>query len=249
MQLSTAQVNLFRDQGFLALPGFFSEEYVRRLLDRIEALCRQWQGDEARQLHMQQEPEVSAGAAEPSAVTIRKFAELARHDPLFLEHARHPNLLAVVSQLLGRPLSLYADQSLLKPPRHGSEKPEHQDNAYFRVEPADHVITCWMALDDADLENGCMHYYPGSHRQGLIAHRAIQGTPHLVPDGLRREDSVAAPVPAGGLILHHSETVHWSPANPSPRWRRAHVVHIVRSDAVLSARHPNSPALPVLLEA
>ena len=40
------------------------------------------------------------------------------------------------------PLGLYADQALMKPPEVGSEKPFHQDNAYFDVTPDDAVVTC-----------------------------------------------------------------------------------------------------------
>lgn len=247
MPLSPAQIASYWEDGFLAVPKLFPASHIASLRGRIEGLCADWQSDLARRMHMQQEPEVVGGAGVPNPATIRKFADLADLDPVFLEHARHPALLAVVAQLIGRPLSLYADQALLKPPLHGSEKPEHQDNAYFRVEPADHVITCWTALDDADPQNGCMHYYPGSHRSGNVPHRAIKGTPHLVPEGYQRSDSVAVPVPAGSLVLHHSQTVHWTPANCSAHWRRAYVVHLVRTDAQMNARHPNSPPLPELL--
>ena len=63
----------------------------------------------------------------------------------------------------------------------------------------------------------------------------------------RPTGSGSTPIGSGGCILHHSLTVHWSPANNSPRWRRAFVCHFVRSDATLGARHPNSSALPTVL--
>jgi phytanoyl-CoA hydroxylase len=241
--LDAGQVDFFRENGYLVIPQLFSQEYVAALRARIEELCADWESEAARQAGVMQEPGLR-GAESAGATTIRKFSALNRVEPLFEAHAHQGALLDVVEQLLGTPLSLYEDQALLKPPFHGSEKPEHQDNAYFRVEPADHVITCWTALDDADLENGCMHYYPGSHRLGLVDHRAIKGTPHLVPQGFDRAQSVPVPIDAGGCILHHSLTVHWSPANNSPRWRRAFVVHYVRSDAQMNARHPHSPPLP-----
>jgi phytanoyl-CoA hydroxylase len=244
MALTPNQIDFFRTNGYLPLPALFTPEHVGALKARLEALCEEWQSDEAARAGVQQEPGVARGeAAAPTALTVRKFAELARTEPLFRAHAEHPALLDILEQLLGLPLSLYADQALLKPPFHGSEKPEHQDNAYFRVVPADHVITCWTALDDADLENGCMHYYAGSHLEGPVSHRAIKGTPHLVPKKRDRALSTAVPIAAGGCILHHSQTIHWSPANGSPRWRRAMVTHYVRSDAEMTARHPNSPAL------
>src|SRR5262249_32926586 len=187
MRLNRGKIDFYQTNGYLPLPGLFPRDHVAALRDRIEALCAGWQSDAAKRAGVQQEPDgLDGSSAEPSAATIRKSADLERAEDHFAAHARHPALLDVVEQLLGRPLSLYADQALLKPPFHGSEKPEHQDNAYFRVDPADHVITCWTALDDADLENGCMHYYAGSHQNGLVPHRAIKGTPHLVPDGFDR---------------------------------------------------------------
>lgn len=243
MPLQPAQLDFYQTHGYLPLPNLFPAPHIRALAARLEELTAAWNTDTARHLGIQHEASVRRGEGEPSAATVRKFSDLAMQEHLFYVHARYPALLDVVEQLLGLPFRLYADQALLKPPHHGSEKPEHQDNAYFRVEPADHVITCWTALDDADLENGCMHYYAGSHRDGLLPHRAIPGTPHLVPEGFNRSQSVAVPMGAGGCILHHSQTVHWSPANRSGRWRRAFVCHYVRADAEMRARRPNSPPL------
>jgi ectoine hydroxylase-related dioxygenase (phytanoyl-CoA dioxygenase family) len=239
MRLEPDQIDFYWTNGYLPLPNLFPADHVQTLLARLEALCADWQGEEAQRMGIMQEPE----AAEKTPATVRKFAGMAEVDPLFLSHVCHPNLLDVVAQLLGTPLSLYADQALLKPPYHGSEKPEHQDNAYFKVAPADHLVTCWTALDDSDLANGCMHYYAGSHKGGVVAHRAIPNTPHLVPEGFDRTQSSAVPIRAGGCILHHSETVHWSPPNHSPRWRRAVVCHLVRSDATMGQRRPDSPPL------
>jgi phytanoyl-CoA hydroxylase len=193
---------------------------------------------------MQQEPAVLTGdAGEASSQTVRRFTDLAREDHSFYVHARSALLLDMVEQLLGLPLQLFEDEALLKPPLVGSETPEHQDNACFRVEPADHLITCWTALDDADPENGCLYYYPGSHLEGLLPHRSVAEVLRLEPERLDRAGSQAVPMPAGGCILHHPLTAHWSPANRSSRWRRAFVCRYVRADAVMGARQPNSPPL------
>lgn len=243
MPLTPAQLDQYWSHGFVVVPRLFSAEHLAALRVRLEELCREWQGAAARAVQVMQEPGLASAGAADTPSTIRKFSDLAREEPLFYRHARSPALLDVVEQLLGLPLVLYADQAMLKPPRHGSEKPEHQDNAHFLMSPAEHVITCWAALDDADLENGCLHYYPGSHLLGLARHRAVEGTPHLVLDPLDRAGSVPVPVHAGDCVLHHSLTVHWSPANASGRWRRAYICHYARADAHMGAREPNSPPL------
>ena len=45
-------------------------------------------------------------------------------------------------------------QALMKPPGTG-EKRWHQDQGYFRLRPSQ-VAAYWIALDDVDIENGCM---------------------------------------------------------------------------------------------
>ena len=243
-QLTQDQEASFRENGYLAVEGLFPGAHVRGLRNRIEELCQEWESDEARQVGVQHETEVSFGRRPPSADTVRKFSELARHEALFWRHATDPALLDFVEGLIGGPLLLYADQALLKPPGVGSAKPPHQDNAYFRVEPADAVLTAWTALDDATQENGCMRYFAGTHHDGLVEHTAIKGTPHLVPEGRRPEEATPTPVKSGGVIFHHAEVLHCSDDNTSNRWRRAFVCHYVREGARLNARHPNSPPLP-----
>jgi ectoine hydroxylase-related dioxygenase (phytanoyl-CoA dioxygenase family) len=139
---------------------------------------------------------------------------------------------------------LCVDQAFMKPPHFGSRKPYHQDNYYFQCSPADDTITCWLALDDADVANGCLHYITGSHKQGLSEHGTIPGDPNESnlspsPEHIKhcidlaeaenggRRGVVAAVVPKGGVVLHHSLTLHCSEANTSDRWRRGYATHWV----------------------
>ena len=125
---------------------------------------------------------------------------------------------------------LFADQAFMKPPKLGSPKPYHQDNFYFECSPVDDVITCWVALDDATEENGCLRYIRASHRDGLLKHAPVPGDPNqsnLVPsmDDVDLSREVPAPVRKGGVILHHGLTLHASRENRSERWRRSYATH------------------------
>jgi ectoine hydroxylase-related dioxygenase (phytanoyl-CoA dioxygenase family) len=241
MRLSSDQKQFFRENGYLAVENAVPTERVAAMRQRIEALCERWDSEEARRLGMQQEKRIAGAVATvETPQTVRKFSDLVSHEPEFKAHAAAPGLLDMVADLIGTPISLYADQALLKPPLVGSEKLLHQDNAYFRVVPDEAVITCWCALDDATIENGCMYYVPGTHRLGIVEHEAIRGTPHLVPKEYGTEDAVAVPIRAGGVIFHHACTLHYSPANNTPLWRRAFVCHFVRSDAEMPGKDPNS---------
>jgi len=247
MTLSAAHVAQFRDQGFLAVEGVFSTEQVTALRQRMEELVRELEDPATRQSGVAfsresdaaPQPELRGAAADAA---VRTFGALTQHEAIFRTAACSPALVDLVADLIGTPLSLYSDQAMLKPPRYGTEKPPHQDNAYFRIDPPDAGVTAWCALDDATLENGCMQYVAGSQREGLVEHEAIAGTPHLVP---RSADTSYqyAPVPAGSVVFHHLLTLHRSGANHSDTWRRAFICHYVRSDARMPGRRPDAPPL------
>jgi len=163
------------------------------------------------------------------------------------------NLRLVLRQMLGglEPL-LCRDQIFMKPPKHGSAKPYHQDNAYFRCEPADHVITAWVALDDVDESNGCLRYIDGSHLEPELPHKAVQGeTYNMTPDpeliDLSRES--LAIVKKGGVVFHHGNVLHTSHRNHSDRWRRGYASHWVTPDvtcegSTLKTAYFNAPDYP-----
>ncbi|MCG3179490.1 MAG: hypothetical protein BIFFINMI_01825 [Phycisphaerae bacterium] len=234
MSLTRPQIEFYRQNGYLAVPNLVPVARVRALREKIEWLCENWESDEARAVGLQQEADsgnAEAVAVARTAQTVRKFTAPAAHIDIFRQHAHSAEVLDAVVDLIGRPVGLYTDQALLKPPRFGSEKPPHQDNEYFRVTPADGLVTAWLAVDDATVENGCMYYIPGSHKLGRVEHEAIANTPHLVPKGCRREDAVAVPIGAGGVIFHHGWTLHFSTPNRSDKWRRAYPCHYARTDA------------------
>ncbi len=231
--LTQAQIDAYWRDGFVVVEDVVPPQRLNALIQRIEALCDDWDSDAARRVGVQQEDEVGVAMTNRSQQTVRKFSYLSEHEPIFREQATDPDFARVVIELIGGPLLLYADQAFLKPPKLGSPKLPHQDNAHFEVTPDDAVITCWMALDDATVENGCLHYLAGSHRDGLLAHESIPGTPHLVP--VLPEDAEWTPVPvkAGSMVAHHGLAVHFSPENKSDRWRRSFACHYVQADATL----------------
>ena len=165
---------------------------------------------------------------------IRSAAFLVRFLPYFQDIARSPKLLSLVRGLLGPRVKVFRDQALFKPPG-GQAKPPHQDQSYFQVKPVDDLVTAWIALDNATLENGCMCYVPSSHRHGVFPVGKMPDRPtHHVPliGDLELPDPVAVPVPAGSVIFHHGCTFHHSEENKTNTWRKAIIFHYSTSDAV-----------------
>ncbi|MBA2482128.1 MAG: phytanoyl-CoA dioxygenase family protein [Planctomycetes bacterium] len=235
MQLTPEQVSSYAVNGYLVVDGLIAPGQIAALKSRLDAMEESALAARETAVTYQVEKGVAV-AAKPS---LRKFDEPARNDPAFLAVVSTPAILDVVTELTGGGpgIMMYSDQVFMKPAFCGSEKPLHQDNSYFKVTPNTAGITCWIALDDATLENGCLHYIPGSHKLGLVKHRELKDTPHLTPDvDFALPEQVAVPVPAGACIFHHLLAMHSSKTNASAFPRRAYAVHYANRSAEHSVR-------------
>ena len=172
--------------------------------------------------------------------------EEAFHDLVFA-----PRLTVPLCQLLGTDsVRFFHDQIFYKPARHGGVVAWHQDYSYWtRTGPVGH-ITCFIALDDSTLENGCLHLVPGSHRWNLLPKVELTGQKKEDMDSIKSVMSAAQlaefkPVPmflkAGEASFHHSLTLHGSYANNSERSRRSLVLNYMKADTVSNSDQPLMP--------
>ena len=93
--------------------------------------------------------------------------------------------------LIGPDARLYWEQAVYKLPHNPDPVPWHQDNGYTYVEPQAY-LTCWVALVDATLDNGCVWVVPGLHRRGTLDHWDTELGFRCLPDGV--DGAVAVPV-------------------------------------------------------
>jgi ectoine hydroxylase-related dioxygenase (phytanoyl-CoA dioxygenase family) len=145
-------------------------------------------------------------------------------------------LVAIVEQLIGSAVSVFFSQIFCKPPEFGGPKPVHQDNFYFGPEDPNATLTVWIALDDATVANGCLFYGDGSHRGPVHPHVAPPDEPfnlQIPTANMRNLKLTPAPVPAGGISIHHGNTWHQSSSNTSKRPRRAVAIHYLQNAASL----------------
>lgn len=224
----------FNDKGYVIVENVFIPEELTPVKARLEEII----ADPARApqgVNVGRESDTLANGAsgDETANPVRNISFMVRFDPTFQEFARNPRILEATRVLIGPRVRVFRDQALQKPPG-GQAKPLHQDLSYFRVQPADELVTAWVALDDATTRNGCMIYVPGSHRHGLFEiTRDPQRPVHHVPDtrGIAIADEVLCPVPAGAVIFHHGYTLHRSDVNQTQTWRRSVQLHYAGSDA------------------
>ncbi|MBM4089889.1 MAG: phytanoyl-CoA dioxygenase family protein [Planctomycetes bacterium] len=162
-----------------------------------------------------------------------------RVEPGFHDLLWNPAMLVPASQLIGGSVRFWHDQLFCKPARHGGVVAWHQDYSYWtRTKPMEH-LTCFIALDDCDEENGCLRYVPDTHRWPLLPVTGLAGDMNAIQSVLSPEQRQQfLPVPArlkrGEASFHHPLTVHGSWENRSHRPRRAAVVNVFR-DGVCSA--------------
>jgi hypothetical protein len=101
----------------------------------------------------------------------------------------------------------------------------HQDLKYWGLDPP-YAVTAWIAVDDSDVENGCMRVIPGSHRQGIVEHMTSSERGNMLSrnqairsDLIDESKSVNLVLRAGQVSLHHGELFHASNPNRSSRRR------------------------------
>ncbi len=149
---------------------------------------------------------------------IRMLSRMERHDSHFRELLTTGLLPEIAGSLSSTKVIPHDAAYFNKVPIVGDATPPHQDGFYFQLEPCN-ALTLWVALDQVDKENGCIHYVRGSHRRGMRQHgrssvlRLSQG----IVDYGRAEDAlheVAACVSPGDVIVHHAMTIHRTDPNP-----------------------------------
>jgi len=171
-------------------------------------------------------------ADDPTAsARVRKYHDFVGVEPCLTQLAmRHNGIREVVAALLGPGAELMQDMALVNPPGIGTGKPWHQDDAYFKVLPLQAVCGVWIALDEATVENGCMHFWP--HWDGGAALRHYHGSDcEILPDRLEGAKPVPVPLGAGGAVFFSGLTPHMTYPNRSKRPRRALQFHYRAADS------------------
>ena len=227
MKLSEADLARYRHVGHLTVPGVFSAERTAAIVADIEAWGEQFLAE----LPPEQRAWYVDGGVKARSV-LRKLDNPHHHRRLVSELAADPALVALVESFIGPGVSVYFSQIFFKPPEGGGPKPAHQDNFYFGPNDIEGVVTAWVALDDATLENGCLFFAEGTHRGPVYEHVAPADEPfnlQIPAEVLALHPAVPAPVPCGGVSFHHGNTFHHSGPNHSTRWRRAVALHYVNA--------------------
>ena len=152
-------------------------------------------------------------------------------DPVFDQFSRTPKLAQVAKSIGFQDPAIIQSMYIFKPPRIGGEVLPHQDSTYIYTEP-ESCVGFWFALEDATIENGCMHFIPGAHKQPLKKRNYRDADGNIVNeivDDTPFDTSLALPAeaPAGTLVVFDGRAPHMSGANTSDKSRHAYTLHAI----------------------
>lgn len=135
----------------------------------------------------------------------------------------HPRIVRCVRDLLGENVIGWGSHYFCKMPRDGKVVHWHQDASYWPLTPSK-AVTVWLAIDDADVENACMRFIPGSHHIGHLTYQMTEEAEDAVlnqkvVDAEQFGEPVDVELKAGEISLHSDLLLHGSEPNRSDRRR------------------------------
>lgn len=135
----------------------------------------------------------------------------------------NPVIINHVADLLGEDVVAWGSHFFCKMPGDGRAVAWHQDASYWPLSPS-HAVTVWLAIDDADLDNGCMKFIAGSHHSGHLTYRKSSPEEHNVLDQTVENAESFGPIviddlKAGEASIHNDLLLHGSEPNMSTRRR------------------------------
>lgn len=216
----------YHEQGYLVVHRAFTQEEVNAGLEGLVGLvsgkCPEFKNisfeAKAREILPTLSPEQKQDA-------VRKLMSFTRFDAGLKRLAEHPRLLGVVQRILEGPHELFQEMALIKPPRLGREKPWHQDHSYFDLPIDTRIIGVWIALDEATIENGCMHIMPGWHKTPRV--HFTRRDWQLCDSEILGRKCLAVPLKPGGCLFFDGKMPHGTPPNTSSHRRRAVQYHYI----------------------
>jgi len=237
--LTETQRAAFAEHGWLHLPGLLAEPELAALEATYWAFLRREIPVPGRDYC-----DMTGDYGKP----IEQYAILnvmlpRRYHAALIGNVYEARAADVARQLCGEGMELDYDQFVAKPPHKADAVFHwHQDLGYWPKTPDPRTASFWLAFDETDLDNGCLKFVDGSHREPrLRGHEPLLGdrsqSHTMVAKVDPKVDSIRpARLHRGDATVHHERALHGSGGNTSDRWRRGYVVAFRSADTVRRER-------------
>jgi ectoine hydroxylase-related dioxygenase (phytanoyl-CoA dioxygenase family) len=200
--LTAAQVAAFNRDGFLRGIRIFSPEEMATHRAYFEGLLAR----------------VLAAGGDSYSISTAHL----KYGPVY-DLLTHPRIVGCVKDILGENVIGWGSHYFCKMPGDGKRVAWHQDASYWPLTPSK-AVTVWLAIDDADVANGCMKVIPGTHYYGHLTYEMTENNAQdvldqVIPDIERFGPPVNIELQAGEISLHTDLLLHGSEPNTSSRRR------------------------------
>ncbi|MEM7538625.1 MAG: phytanoyl-CoA dioxygenase family protein [Chloroflexota bacterium] len=221
--LTEHQIKQFKDDGYVALPDFFTKEEVTAMLAELERFKSEGLGRNV----------ATEGDGETTSTTKINYQiiPLNNKSTLFRAMPFHPKIIDCLSHLIGTPFVRQLDQIFLKPAHTGAGTDWHTDNGYFKISDPTKATGMWIALHDATIANGTLEVVPGSYKQTFDHERDLNSDHHIHTE-VEDSAAVAVELPAGGAVFFNYGTAHGTRANNTDHERAGLAFHFLRTDYI-----------------
>lgn len=230
--ISEQQADDYDASGFFVMPAVFGADQLE-VIDRAIA-----PGEQLIRGLLEQLPDHRLSVAGLDTQTVAP--NMVGSSPALREVCADPALLGICADIVGPDVRLYWEQAVYKQPHSAEPVLWHQDNGYTYVEPQAY-LTCWIAITDATIANGCISVVPGAHREGTLEHRSTPIGEECWGDW---DEAVDVPVAAGDVVVFSSLTPHATRRNTTDHVRKAYIVQYIPDGAVARHGDPAGPPGP-----
>jgi ectoine hydroxylase-related dioxygenase (phytanoyl-CoA dioxygenase family) len=226
--LTVGQIEQYRRDGYLAVPQVLSRAQLAAALAVVDEFV-----ERSRDMAKDDSTFVLEPSHTRDSPRLARINQPVNVHPIFDQIMRSSEVLERVADLIGPDIRYHHSKLNMKTAGVGSPVEWHQDFVFF-PHTNDDVLAVGIALDDCTPDNGCLLVIPGSHRGPILDHHQdgvfVGGVPSDLPE-VSMDKSVAVIVPAGGMSIHHSRTLHASAPNRSNRPRRLLLIEYAAADA------------------
>jgi ectoine hydroxylase-related dioxygenase (phytanoyl-CoA dioxygenase family) len=235
--LTEKQIVDFKTNGFVNGGIVLSDDEVEVLRSEIDRVIENKNKTDVKQ------PVLLRNLSGNDAAPVWQIVNIWEASVPFKNLIAHSQIVKGLAQLTNATaLRIWHDQIQYKPAHIGGVNMWHQDAPLWPIIEPMTEVTAWVALDDVDVENGCMSMVPGSHVWGnhidfLTSFKSYDDMPSEYQG--HKIEVVRCPVKKGEVHYHHALTWHGSHANTSGRPRRAIALHYMTQDTryVASGEH------------
>ena len=214
--LNATQIEAYHTEGYLVVPNVIKPSQIARAREKLAELI-----ETSRQVSASDAIFDLEDAHSEKTPRVRRIKDPHNVDPIYATLLRGPEILDIVSQLIGNDLRMEHTKLNIKPALGGEPVEWHQDWAFY-PHTNDDILEVGVMIEDCTMANGPLLVIPGSHRGPIFDHHHqgfFVGAMDPVASGLNIDRAVAITGEAGSISLHHVRSVHGSRDNHSTKDR------------------------------